>query len=63
VTLAEAGDFGAYLAHQPLSLKIDGKTMPPSRYGYSEELLKIPGSSFTAGTSKHTVEIQLALSR
>jgi hypothetical protein len=59
VTLAEAGDFGAYLAHQPLALKIDGKTMPPSAYSYSEELLRIPPRSFGAGNSEHAVEIQL----
>jgi raffinose synthase len=60
VAVAEAGDLGAYLAHPPASVKIDGKPVPSTGYSYSQELLRIPRGSFSARAGEHEVEIQLA---
>lgn len=46
VTLAEAGDFGAWLGTAPRSIRINGKTLGAGEYRYQEGLLRIPARSF-----------------
>jgi raffinose synthase len=59
VRLAEAGDFGAWLARQPARVEVDGRALPPSSYTYTAGLLRIPRASFGARAGEREVKIVL----
>lgn len=59
VRLAEAGDFGAWLARAPLRVEVDGRALAPSSYSYAGGLLRIPRASFGAREGEREVRIRL----
>ena len=63
IGLREAGDFGAWLERAPARVEIDGRALPPSRYGYAGRLLRVNASAFGSSTGEREVRIVLASSR
>jgi hypothetical protein len=61
VRLREAGDFGAWLARAPSRVEVDGRTLAPSSYSYTNRLLQIPRASF--GTREGEREVRIVLGR
>ncbi len=60
VTLAEGGEFGAFLKKRPLEVRIDGKKLPVSSYTYRDGLLRIPPGRFP---EKGACEVRIVLQR
>jgi raffinose synthase len=59
VRLREGGDAGFWLRCPPASVEINGHALAPSQWSYGAGLLRIPSSSFPAGTSEPAVRIAL----
>jgi hypothetical protein len=57
VRLAEAGDFGAWLARAPSRVEIDGRALAPSSYKYAAGLLRVPRASFGTRAGEREVRI------
>lgn len=49
VTLAEPGEFGAYVRSWPKTVKVGDRVLTGSGYKYRNHLLRIPSTSFKAG--------------
>ncbi|HEV7891888.1 MAG TPA: Sip1-related alpha-galactosidase [Pyrinomonadaceae bacterium] len=60
VRLAEAGEFGAWLARPPARVEVDGRALPASAYSYAAGLLRVPAASFGARAGEREVRIVLA---
>ncbi|MBV8859131.1 MAG: hypothetical protein JOZ02_19520 [Acidobacteria bacterium] len=59
VRLAEAGDFGAWLARRPLRVEVDGRSLSSSSYTYIGGVLRVPRESFGARGGEREVRIVL----
>jgi hypothetical protein len=57
VRLAEAGDFGAWLARRPARVEVDGRPLSPSSYTYIDGVLRVPRESFGARAGEREVKI------
>jgi hypothetical protein len=57
VRLAEAGDFGAWVAFRPARVEVDGRTLTPSSYSYARGLLRIPRAGFGSRAGEREVRI------
>jgi hypothetical protein len=58
VTLAEGGEFGAWLKARPLEVRIDEKVLPRSCYTFQDGLFRIPAGRFP---KKGACEVRLVL--
>jgi len=63
VRLREGGDFGAWLERPPARVELDGRPLSSSGYAYGGRLLRIPASSFGAGSGERTLRIHLGRGR
>jgi hypothetical protein len=63
VRLAEAGDFGAWLARRPVRVEVDGRPLSSSSYTYRGGVLRVPRESFAARGGEREVRIVLGQSR
>ncbi|HEX8141151.1 MAG TPA: Sip1-related alpha-galactosidase [Pyrinomonadaceae bacterium] len=57
VRLREAGEFGAWLENPPTRVELDGRALPASAFRYSQNLLRVPQSSFGARTGEREIRI------
>jgi hypothetical protein len=60
VRLRAAGDFGAWLARRPARVEVDGRALPPSAYGFTGGLLKVPASSFGERPGERVIRVSFA---